>query len=100
LLGIQFRAILEDGLYFELARQANEAAEKLACGLGEKGITLLTDTLSNQVFPIVGRDALQRLEEHVHFEVWACEREEGTPIRFVTTWKTTNEEIGAVLALV
>jgi threonine aldolase len=100
LLGIQFRAILEDGLYFELARQANEAASKLACGLGEKGIPLLTDTLSNQVFPIALPDTLKRLEEHVHFEVWAREREEGTPIRFVTTWKTTDEEISAVLALV
>jgi len=98
LLGIQFRAILEDGLYFELARQANRAAARLSQGLVSLGIPLLADTVSNQVFPIVDEAALRRLEERVLFERWGAGSGKGTPIRFVTTWQTTSEEIDAVLA--
>jgi threonine aldolase len=100
LLGIQFRAILEDGLYFELARRANAIAVQLSEGLRKAGIPLLTDTASNQVFPCVSDEALHRLEERVLFEVWERKGADGTPIRFVTTWRTTPEEIAAVLELV
>ena len=100
LLGVQFRAILEDGLYFELARHANQAAARLSCGLREAGVPLLVGTASNQVFPCVGHDTLLRLEERVLFERWPAESETDTPIRFVTTWQTTEEEISAVLGLV
>ena len=100
LLGIQFQAILEDGLYFELARAANDAAVRLSEGLCEKGVPLLTDTVTNQVFPVVCGEALRRLEKRVLFEAWASEREDGTPIRFVASWLTTEDEIRAVLELV
>jgi len=100
LLGIQFTALLEGGLYFDLAKQANDAAAKLTEGLRNKGFSFLTETESNQVFPIVPEDAIKRLEENIHFEVWAGADEKGTPIRFVTTWLTTDEEIEAVLGMI
>ena len=99
LLGIQFRAILEDGLYFELARHANAMAALLSDKLAHAGVQLLADTVSNQVFLFVDDGTLRRLQEHVLFEVWAAKSERGTPIRFVTTWKTTLEEIEAVMEL-
>lgn len=99
LLGIQFGAIFEDGLYFELARHANNMAAKLEAGLINAGIPLLTETESNQVFPCVTRETLDRLEENVLFERWAREGEAGTPIRFVTSWQTTDEEVASVLGL-
>jgi threonine aldolase len=60
---------------------------------------MLANTYTHQVFPIVGRDALHRLEERAMFERWGPEGESGAPIRFVTTWQTTDEEIDALLEL-
>ena len=99
LLGIQFRTILEDGLFFELARRANSLAARLADGLKATDIPLLADAESNQVFACVDDETLSRLEEHVLFEHWGCKREEGTPIRFVTSWQTTEAEIDAILKM-
>ncbi len=99
LLGIQFRALLEDGLYFELARQANEMAARLDAALRTHGIPMLTATVSNQVFPMVNKDQLRVIEEHFLFERWGGEAEQGTPIRFVTTWQTTDAEIQAISEL-
>jgi threonine aldolase len=100
LLGIQFLAILEDGLYFDLAGQANAVAAKLTEGLKDKGFSFFAETETNQVFPIVSEDVLRRLEEKVLFEVWPGWNGEGIPVRFVTTWQTTDEEIEAVLELI
>ena len=100
LLGIQFRAILEDGLYFELARRANAMAGRLAAGLKEADIQLFAETETNQVFAFVDDEILSFFEEKILFEHWGPAGEEGTPIRFVTSWQTTEEEIDAVLELV
>ena len=40
LLGVQFQALLEEGLYFDLARHANEMAQQLRQGLGCLGWTM------------------------------------------------------------
>ena len=100
LLGIQFRAILENGLYLDLAREANEKAAMFTRKLTEAGVPLLLGTVSNQVFPCVGEEVLTRLEERVLFERWHTRSDAGIPIRFVTTWQTTDEEIEAVLELI
>jgi threonine aldolase len=97
LLGLQFRAIFEEGLYFELARRANSAAASLETKLRQMAVPLLIDTVSNQVFPYVSDEALSHLEEQALFETWGTKGPNGTPIRFVTTWQTTEAEIDAVL---
>ena len=97
LLGLQFRAILNDGLYFELARHANKMAALLGAGLAQAGVPMLADTVSNQVFPCVSDASLSCLKEKALFETWARKGVNGTPIRFVTTWQTTEEEVCAVL---
>jgi Threonine aldolase len=99
LLGIQFQAIFKNDLYFELAKKANTMAASLSQKLSGAGIPMLLDTITNQVFPCVSEETLGRLEEHVLFERWPAYSEQGIPIRFVTTWQTTEEEIEAVLKL-
>ena len=59
LLGVQFEALLKDGLYFEMARHANAMAARLQSGLKAKGWKLWVDSPTNQVFPIVP-DSLSR----------------------------------------
>ena len=99
LLGIQFRTLLEDGLYLELARHANSMAERLREGLRAAGISLFVNNDANQVFLFAPAALLSRLENRVLFEHWGPVDEAGTPIRFVTSWATTAAEVEEVLKL-
>ena len=99
LLGIQFRVLLEDGLYIEQARHANDMAAMLREGLLAAGISFFVHNDTNQVFLIAPTEKMPLLEERVAFERWGPEEIGGTPIRFVTSWATTAEEIESVLEL-
>lgn len=100
LLGVQFRAILQDGLYLELAAHANRLARRLAEGLEAMGIPMLTDSPSNQVFPILPSAAAEALAKQAAFEVQCRPDPEHTCIRLVTGWTSTEEEADRLLALV
>lgn len=99
LLGIQYRAILKDGLYFALAKHANKMASKLSDGLRELGYSFEVDTESNQVFPIVCDDHIESLKQHITFEIWNHLNDTVSSIRLVTTWETTETEIEQVLGI-
>ena len=98
LLGVQFEALLEDGLYWTLARHANEMAARLQQGLAELGIPLLVEGVTNQIFPIVPNQWLPRLREIAAFEVWGAGDEEHTIIRFVTCYATQQSDVDGLLA--
>lgn len=97
LLGAQFEALLEDGLYWDLARHSNAMAGRLRAGLEEKGIDFLVDSPTNQLFPIFAKEQLPRLEELCSFEVWEDVDETRTAVRFVTSFATRPEEVDGLL---
>ena len=99
LLGVQFSAILQDGLYLSLAAQANRLARRLAEGLEDLGVPLLFPAQSNQLFPVLPDSVVEALEGEVSFELQ--ERLEGSRscIRLVTAWDTAQEEVDGLLAL-
>ena len=98
LLGVQFDALLRDGLYWELARHANAMAQKLQSGLEAKGYPMLLHSPTNQIFPIVPDDLIPTLRELCGFEFWEKADVDHTTIRFVTSFATTEEEVDALLA--
>lgn len=98
LLGAQFEALLEDGLYWDLARHSNAMACRLRAGLEEKGIDFLVDSPTNQLFPIFAKEQLPRLEELCSFEVWEDVDETRTAVRFVTSFATSPEDVDGLLA--
>lgn len=98
LIGIQFAALLEDGLYWDLARHANAMGQKLQAGLEGKGYPLMIRSASNQIFVIVPDALLPRLQELYSFEIWGKTDDTHTAIRFVTSFATTAEEVDALLA--
>ena len=49
LLGLQFQALLEDGLYFDLARRANELAFRLRDGVAALGYPFPVASLQSAV---------------------------------------------------
>ena len=97
LLGVQFQAVLQDCLYEKLASHANALAKRLASGLTARGIPLLVPADSNQVFPILSDEAVDKLRGEAEFEVERKMDETHTCIRFVTAWHTSEEDVGELL---
>ena len=89
LLGVQFTALLKDGLYFKLARQAVDMAQYLQGGLKNLGLPMMVDSPTNQIFPIVPNDFLPKLDEVCTYETWCKADESHTVVRFVTSFATT-----------
>ena len=99
LLGVQFEALLKDGLYFEMARHANAMAARLQAGLKALGWTLWVDSPTNQVFAVVDDAVKARLDTLCAYEDWCSAEEPGrTVIRFVTCFATAPEDVDGFLA--
>lgn len=88
-LGIQFLTLFEDGLYFELAKHANEMAYKLADALQNRGVKFLSAPASNQLFPIFNNDKIEKLRSKYLFYDWKTIDEQHTAVRLITSWATS-----------
>lgn len=98
LLGVQFQALLENGLYWELSKQANAVAERLQKGLLDKGYVMANVTTTNQIFPIVPAELLDTLDQVCTYEVW-CKNPDGTvTVRFVASFASTEADAEELLA--
>ncbi|MDP4090794.1 MAG: low specificity L-threonine aldolase [Bacillota bacterium] len=93
LLGIQFLELFRDDLYFELADHANGMARLLKNGITEAGYSFLTNSPSNQIFPILPNTLIERLLEKYAFYVWQKIDEENSAVRLVTSWATREEMV-------
>ena len=98
LLGVQFQALLEDGLYFEIARHANELAYRLRDGIAALGYPFPVPSPSNQQFPVLPNSVVDKLKEMGYeFEIDPAEDEEHTCVRFVTSWATPESAVDTFL---
>ena len=99
LLGVQFEALLQDGLYFEMARHANAMAARLQTGLKALGWTLMVDSPTNQIFPVIPNTRKSALDQLCAYEDWCPgPTPDTTVIRFVTCFATTAEDVDGFLA--
>ena len=98
LLGVQFKALFVDGLYFELGKHAVAMADKIRATLEELGVPSLVPGTTNQIFPILSDELLAELEKEFTF----VEQERVSPtyraVRFCTSWATTEENTDALCA--
>ncbi len=100
LIGVQFEALLEGGeesVYFSAAAHANAMAKRLREGMEALGVSFLGRSPTNQQFPILPAPVVRELEKEFFFYEWAPEEEGRIPIRLVTGWGTTEEEVDAFL---
>ena len=93
LLGIQFLELMKDDLYFDLARNANQQAMKIKKALSERGVQFLSDTSTNQIFPILNNKIIEVLSEKFEFYIWKKIDENLSAIRLITSWNTQNEPV-------
>ena len=98
LLGVQFEALLKDGLYFEMARHANAMAARLQSGLKAKGWKLWVDSPTNQVFPIVPDSLKPQIDAVCHYEDW-CPAAGRHTRRDMERAPASSQEAGALFIL-
>lgn len=99
-LGVQFAALFKDRLYFRLADNANRTAQRLAAGLKAAGISLLVESPTNQIFPVLDSNMIKELSGEFVFEMWEPVDDSKAAVRFVTSWATTDEEVDALIKAV
>lgn len=97
ILGLQFLALFEDGLYFDLAKHANAQAALLRTALTKAGYKFLTHSPTNQLFPILPNWLIAKLEEKYSFYVWSKIDDTSSTIRLVTSWATKEDKVLAFI---
>ena len=97
LLGVQFQALLEDGLYLALARHANDMAALLRKGLLALGFSLAVPSTSNMLFPLLSTRQAEALSAQCAFEIQDTIDQDHVCIRLVTSWATTPQEVQELL---
>ncbi len=88
LLGLQFYELFRGDLFFEIARHANETADLLRSAIASEGFPFLSDSPSNQLFPVLPNSIIEKLKEDYGFQIWSKVDENHSCIRLVTSWAT------------
>ena len=98
LLGVQFEALLEDGLYQEIGQRAVSQAMRIRKAIQDKGWELMIDSPTNQQFPVVPNDKLAKLNEKYSNCFWNTVGDSHTAVRYCTAWSSRDEDIDALIA--
>lgn len=96
LLGLQFEALLEDGLYLRIASHADALADKIRETLAELEYPMLVDGVTNQIFPILPDELLNRLQQEFTFTEQERIDDSHRAVRFCTSWATKEEAVNAL----
>lgn len=99
LLGVQFDTLMADGLYLRIAAHAIEQARRLRQTMEQKGIAFFNDSPTNQQFPLLTAEQMERLDGKVRFEVWQPMPDGRFLTRFATSWATPPEHIDRLASL-
>lgn len=97
LLGVQFSALMADGLYFQLGQKAVKQAMRIRTALLEKGIPLHVDSPTNQLFPIFSDEQVEALEEDFALEFQERVDESHVALRVCTSWATPERNVTAFI---
>lgn len=98
LLGVQFCALFEDNLYMNVSQHAIDLATKLRTAFLAKGYECLYGSVTNQQFPVLPNEHLQKLREKYSFSHWCTVDSGRTAVRFCTSWATRAQDVDALIA--
>lgn len=93
ILGLQFMELFKNDLFFNLAEHANNMALKLVQGIKNQGYEFLTDSFTNQIFPIFPSIIIDELNSKYDFYIWEKFEGNQSAIRLVTSWATKEEAV-------
>lgn len=86
-IGVQFEALMKNGLYDELAILANSMAFRLADGIRGLGYGFLYPPTTNLLIPVFPSRVAERLHQLYDFHDWQ-KSGDMTSVRLVTSWAT------------
>jgi threonine aldolase len=101
LLGLQFEALFQDGLYMRIGRHAVSMAVRVREIFRASGYEVVIESPTNQQFFRLPNDVIDHLHESVSFDYWGPRGEGYSVVRFVTSWATTEtmvDELATVVA--
>ncbi len=95
LLGIQFKTLFKDGLYYTISKHADRLADKIREALNDSGFPLYLEGTTNQIFVKLPNSMLETLGKEFTYAVWE-KGENSTVVRFCTSWATKEENVDAL----
>ena len=98
LLGVQFDALLENNLYFEIAKHADALADKIRDCLDQLKVPYLVPGVTNQIFPILPDALLEELAKEFSFTEMGRVDDTHRAVRFCTSWATREDQVEALCA--
>lgn len=98
LLGLQFAVLMSDGLYERVGAHEVRLAMRLRRAFEQKGWGIFYDSPTNQQFPVVPNEALEKLSRKYAFSEWEGYDEEHRVVRFCTSWATREEDVDSLIA--
>ena len=96
LLGVQFQALFEDNLYFDISAQAVRLADQIRSTFDKLGVKYLVPGVTNQIFPILSDEFLEELAKNFMFTEMERVDENHRCVRFCTSWASTQENVDAL----
>ena len=93
LMGVQFKALLENDLYYDIGKWENKMADKLRKGFEEVGCSFDGDSPSNQLFPNINKEVLYKLEKDFDYTYMYDVDEKTCNIRLVTSYATREDMV-------
>jgi len=96
-LSIQFLELFKDNLYFDLAQRANALAARIAKAVSDKGYSFLTESTTNQIFPILPNEVIEHLSQKYQFYIWKSIDSDRAAVRIITSWATDEEMFTAFI---
>lgn len=94
-LGIMFEEAFKDGLYFELAKHANDEAQYLYNSLLDHKVDV-APSYTNQIFAKFDKKSALKLIDEFGLEKWG-ETDQYIEVRFVTSFLTTHDDVNALI---
>lgn len=108
LLGIQFETLfdgqylagreetMQETLYYKISVHAIEQAMRIRRAFEECGIFMLFPSDTNQQFPILSEEQMEKFKEKYAFELWEKLGDGKAAVRFCTSWATREEDVAAL----
>ena len=100
LLGVQFKALFESGLYREIGSNGISTASRLREGLLALGLEETIASPTNQLFFHLPNELIDAISPSVGFSLWGPRGESSSTVRFVTDWSTTEADVDALISLI
>ena len=93
LLGIQFEALFETGIYWQIASHANKLAKRIKEAFMNNGFNMAFDSPTNQQFIIVDDAFVNKVQEKFSCSLFERRANGKCVIRFCTSWATPEAAV-------